>query len=1104
MRNPFRDQSGFTLVELLISLVIASVAAAGMFNLYLTYVTSTVRQDQVLQMQQNARVAMDDLERDLRQAGLDVTQGDPALPDQAVFAFAAPYEIIFNANTDSTVGGIRPAAAPSQVPTNPASGVAFYHPANEYPLAETVRWTLDATGDGVLTAADRMDTANPSLYRLARQVFGYSALSGANGPQTSTSAEALRGPDAYPDGTRPPVLFQYWINEIDLNDDNLVDAGEDINGNGIIDRFLWGDDGGTAGLASPLASNGVLDGPEIEALMTGNGGGPKVMDSFDAPITAATGDARATTLTRAEALSNIARVAVNVVTETQVADPAYTNSPHGSTYPYREQSVISSVTPRNVLTDVASEMQLTVTASPAAIQCPNNSTTLQVRLVDAAGTLVTDPVDVTMTTSVGMFSPSNTQSATVATMGGVATFSLVGDLNSNATKAVVNATTSYLNKPYSAATTVDFVAAAPSSIVLAPDASSLPADGLSSTTIHATLIDACGKPAGDGSNLSWSVTTNPLGIGGSMTPPVSPISGGTGSALLTSGTSSGMAIVSATETATGVTGVTTVSYTDCVLAMTSGLPAIPADGTSTTTVTLLLTDNSGTPQPGVTVNLSTDAGGVSPAQVVTDASGNATATLTSDVIPHTAQVTGSVPATGGACDLTLGRAQVDFSDCGVRLVSDVTEVTPGNPGTQAVLTATVLDSTSGAPLASQPLTFSHSGTDGSISVTSTTTNGSGQGQTVYTAGPTFGVANIGVASGCGVASVDIYVRDCVVSVQAQPASMPPTWGNTSVITATITDSISGVPLAGREVTFSVNNPALAEFTTPATVTTSMSGTASVTLRALGTAGVVTVTAASACGQSTAQVVLNNWSIALASSSASVTQGGGATLTATITNGGTPTSPAGADNNVTLTFDAPGGLGSTITPASGPTVGGVSGHTFTAGSTSGSVTARASATIGGVLISGSVTLAITDPVASDPIVLDPLSPNACPGDPERAAFTVENVGANDLRVTSIHFTWTGGDKLKRVITEGSVPACNGGSNLWRSDGCGKPDGIKSSPVTLTEFCKDVVIPAGGTYGFNQFRLDNGDLRGETITAIFTHEPVGGGTPSTSSITVVVPF
>jgi len=1100
-----RAQRGFTLVELMVALAMAAIVVTGIFNLYLDLFKSTTQQDRVLQMQQNARVALDDLERDLRLAGVDVTRDDGTLPDQAVFAYAAPYEVDFNANLDGTLGGMKPTAAPDKVPANlPGGAVAFYDPSSNYPLAETVRWTLDSDADGDVDAADREAVSNTHLYHLNRQIYGFNAGTGSNGPETARAAEGVRGPDPYPDGTRPPVLFQYWIKETDLNDNKAVDAGEDVNGSGKIDFFLWGDDGGTDGLGSPLANNGVLDPHEINALMTGNGGGPKVIEASSAMITAATGDARATGLTFAQVLSKIARVTVTVVTEAPEPDPTYVDSPHGADYKFREHVVTASASPRNALTDVTPDMSLTVTAAPADVQCPATSTIVTVSMWNSDGSLYTTPVSVALTTSLGSFSSTVEDPAvTLNTSGGNATTVLYGEPNSTTTSAVVSASTTVSSEPYSAAMVVKYLAGVPSVVTVSPVSPALPADGLSTTNVTATIVDDCGKPSGDGDTVNWTMTTNPPGIGGSMAPATSTVTGNTTQTVLTSGLTAGIATLMATDATAGVSGTNNVNFTNCAVTVTPSTASLPADGLSTADLAIKVTDMAGSPQAGVTVNLTTGEGVLTPTSVVTDGSGQAASVLVSSTTPHVAVITATVPPTGGYCDYARGTAEVEFATCGLTVVSDVTEVVPGSPGSAAVITANVSESDSGTPLSGQEVDFSLVAADGTVSPLAVTTNGSGNATTTFTAGPTPGVATINATSACGSGTVDVYVRDCVVNVAAEPQLVAPAAGNTSVITATLTDSVASTPMAGRQVTFSLDNPSLADFSGSTTVTTDANGRASVTIVTKGVSGTVNVTATSPCGSGTVPVVLNDWEVSLTSSAASVQQGSTATLTATVTLNGAPTNPPAGQDTVTLSFVAPGGLGSTLTPATKTTSGGVTTHTFTAGSTSGNVTVKATVTIAGTPITATVNVGVTNPGSLFDLTLVTGSPSICGFTHDQSGFTVKNSGLDNIVVDSVQITWTGGGKLASVRTEGSVSSCSGGSYLWRYDGCGSPNNLQSSPTTLTSFCKSVYIAKGATYAFHELNWNGHDIRGATLTIVITHHKSGGGPSKTSTITYTVP-
>jgi prepilin-type N-terminal cleavage/methylation domain-containing protein len=64
-----RDQGGFSLVELVIVVLMLGIVTMSIYSLYQSTQRSTSTQDEVVEMQQNLRVAMDQIARDVRMAG---------------------------------------------------------------------------------------------------------------------------------------------------------------------------------------------------------------------------------------------------------------------------------------------------------------------------------------------------------------------------------------------------------------------------------------------------------------------------------------------------------------------------------------------------------------------------------------------------------------------------------------------------------------------------------------------------------------------------------------------------------------------------------------------------------------------------------------------------------------------------------------------------------------------------------------------------------------------------------------------------------------------------------------------------------------------------
>lgn len=69
MLSVHKNEMGFTMIELLIALAIAGILLVSIYNLYISQSTTYTVQEQVSDMQQNARVAMDIVSRHIRMAG---------------------------------------------------------------------------------------------------------------------------------------------------------------------------------------------------------------------------------------------------------------------------------------------------------------------------------------------------------------------------------------------------------------------------------------------------------------------------------------------------------------------------------------------------------------------------------------------------------------------------------------------------------------------------------------------------------------------------------------------------------------------------------------------------------------------------------------------------------------------------------------------------------------------------------------------------------------------------------------------------------------------------------------------------------------------------
>lgn len=116
METAFRlNKKGLTLIELLVGLVICAIVVAGIYRLFIAQGKAYVVQDQVVEVQQNVRSAMEVMLRDLRMAGFDddttplvtnpeppVLPGDTSVTVRYEYA-SAPYEVLYRLDAGSVL-----------------------------------------------------------------------------------------------------------------------------------------------------------------------------------------------------------------------------------------------------------------------------------------------------------------------------------------------------------------------------------------------------------------------------------------------------------------------------------------------------------------------------------------------------------------------------------------------------------------------------------------------------------------------------------------------------------------------------------------------------------------------------------------------------------------------------------------------------------------------------------------------------------------------------------------------------------------------------------------------------------------------------------------
>ncbi|MCU0253023.1 MAG: YCF48-related protein [Acidobacteria bacterium] len=292
------------------------------------------RDDAVLEVTREARHTLETVEHDLLMTGFLVDKqtiadvgpdgtastGDDLIGQSAI-VYAAPYELVVNADVSPEIEAIIDGNTGDALPTG-------YAPVTFHTGAETLRYTLDSNGDGTINTADKRDEAeesiidNSGLYLLRREVYGDNGTDNRSG---SGPVGLVRGPEAYPSGAKPMPLFQYW--------------GNFYNRTGLT---LWGDTGAGGG----VAYNGILEPGELAALTAvtaEDANGNAVLDSGEDRNGNGTLDRRVGDIVK--------KVDIHVTVETPYPDMKYADKTRSSTttpFRYRAVTMSTQIKPRNI------------------------------------------------------------------------------------------------------------------------------------------------------------------------------------------------------------------------------------------------------------------------------------------------------------------------------------------------------------------------------------------------------------------------------------------------------------------------------------------------------------------------------------------------------------------------------------------------------------------------------------------------------------------------------------------------------------------------------------------------------------------------------------
>lgn len=151
MKHTLHTDRGFTLVEIMVVMAMIGVVMGAVYSLYITNMRTAYTSDDTVEVQQNLRIAMDVITRDLRMAGMLVDYGNNIFPIKETVNDQVP-------------------ALPLTIPTdgitlNMASATGSYASINAditpvgppaaFPIAPATRRTLSAVDDAdALQAGD--------------------------------------------------------------------------------------------------------------------------------------------------------------------------------------------------------------------------------------------------------------------------------------------------------------------------------------------------------------------------------------------------------------------------------------------------------------------------------------------------------------------------------------------------------------------------------------------------------------------------------------------------------------------------------------------------------------------------------------------------------------------------------------------------------------------------------------------------------------------------------------------------------------------------------------------------------------------------------------
>jgi hypothetical protein len=507
------------------------------------------------------------------------------------------------------------------------------------------------------------------------------------------------------------------------------------------------------------------------------------------------------TISAASGASNASGVVTFTVKDATVETVTYTATDVTDSVSITQSATVSFVA------GIPTAGNSTVTASVASVPADNTTTsTITVTLKDGYGHPVSGKT-VTLAQGAGHSTISSASGASNAS--GVVTFTVKDATAETVTYTATDATDSV---SITQSATVSFTAGVPTAGTSTASAgpASVPADNATTSTITVTLKDANSNP------VSGKTVTLAQGAGHSTISAASGASNGSGVVTFTvKDANIETVIYTATDTtdSVNIAQTATVSFTAGVptagsSTVSASLASVPADNTTTSTITVTLTDGYGHPVSGKTVTLAQGTGhsSISAASGASNASGVVTFTVkdaTAETVTYTAtDTTDSVSITQSATvSFTAGVPTAGNSTVSASLAS-----VPADNTTTSTITVTLKDG-NGNPVSGKTVTLAQGTGHSTVSAASGASNGSGvvtftvKDATIetvtYTATDTTDSVSISQSATVSFTAGIPTAGNSTVGVSL--ASVPADNTTTSTITVTLKDK-NGNSVSGKTVT----------------------------------------------------------------------------------------------------------------------------------------------------------------------------------------------------------------------------------------------------------------------------------------------------------------